>query len=510
MAILGPILKQLVKQRKNRHDQRKRYTYQDQIRVLRKLLMKSRNTAFGKAYCFSDLLASDDFVSAFQRKVPIFEYESLYTSWWYRSLNDEESITWPGKIRFYALTSGTSQASSKKIPITSDMIRAIRRVSLRHSLALTEIGLPPSFYETDVLMLAGSSKLIREEGHFIGDLSGILTKKLPLWSQKFYKPGRRIGNIRDWGLKLEKMVLAAKDWNIGVISGNPAWLQILMEEIINHYQLASIHDIWPNLKLFLHGGVSIKPYMSRFEKIFGKEVYYLETYLASEGFLATQSSIRSPMKLVVDNGVFFEFIEFNNKNFSPDGQLLQNPEVVTLKDVKDNGEYAILISTCAGAWRYLIGDTVRFHSVGNFEISITGRTRHFLSLCGEHLSVENMTEAVARLSKQLKIDIHEFTVVGLPHKNLFAHKWYIAVDDRVNPGQIKILLDNNLKELNDDYAVERRHALREVIVEIVPHEKFYSWLKAMGKEGGQHKFPRVLSQNQYKSWDRFVQSGTLE
>jgi hypothetical protein len=506
MAILGPILKQLVKTRKNRHDQRKTYTYNDQVRVLKKLISKARNTDFGQTFGFTAILEAEDMVQAFQSQVPLFDYESLYTNWWYRTLNDEENVTWPGKVKYYALTSGTSQASSKKIPITPDIIRAIRRVGLRHSLALTEMGLPPSFYETDILMLAGSSKLIREDEHFVGDLSGILTKKLPLWSQKFYKPGRRIGNIRDWGVKLEKMIENAQDWNIGVISGNPAWLQILMEEIIERYKVENIHQVWPNLRLFLHGGVSIKPYMGRFEKIFGKEVFYLETYLASEGFLATQSAIHSPMRLVVDTGIFFEFIPFNNQNFGPEGNLLPNPQVLSLKDVKDREEYALLISTSAGIWRYMIGDTVRIHSAEKFEISITGRTKHFLSLCGEHLSVENMTEAVARLSKQLKVDINEFTVVGLPHKALFAHKWYIAADKSVNPEQVKVLLDNNLKELNDDYAVERRHALKEIMVEILPHEAFYQWLKQMGKEGGQHKFPRVLKTDQYASWEEFIRS----
>jgi hypothetical protein len=237
----------------------------------------------------------------------------------------------------------------------------------------------------------------------------------------------------------------------------------------------------------------------------GREIFYLETYLASEGFLAYQRNKDHPMQLVLDTGIFFEFIPFNADNFKPDGKLVENPEVRLLDQVNEEEDYAILISTCAGAWRYLIGDTIRFTSVKDFEIVITGRTKHFLSLCGEHLSVDNMTRAISEVSETLNIDIKEFTVAGIPYQKFFAHKWYIGTDQAVEDiPQLKILLDKTLSVLNDDYAVERKAALREVLVEVLPSRAFYDWLKIKGKEGGQHKFPRVIGNN-YSEWDEFVQ-----
>jgi hypothetical protein len=236
----------------------------------------------------------------------------------------------------------------------------------------------------------------------------------------------------------------------------------------------------------------------------GKEVFYLETYLASEGFLAYQRKRDHGMQLVIDNGMFFEFIPFTPANFTPDGQMVENPETLLLNEVAEGEEYALLLSTNAGAWRYLIGDTVRFNSVKDYEIVITGRTKHFLSLCGEHLSVDNMTRAISDISDKLNIEIREFTVAGIPYQRLFAHKWYIGTDQPVeNKEGLAKLIDNTLKSLNDDYAVERKAALKDVFVEVIPSRAFYDFLKVKGKEGGQHKFPRVIG-SMYSEWDEFV------
>jgi len=214
------------------------------------------------------------------------------------------------------------------------------------------------------------------------------------------------------------------------------------------------------------------------------------------------------IQLVLDNGIFFEFVPFNGNNFKPDGTLAENPEIRLLDEVTEDEDYAILISTCAGAWRYLIGDTIRFTSVKEFEIVITGRTKHYLSLCGEHLSIDNMTRAISEIAEKLNIDIKEFTVAGIPYDGLFAHKWYIGTDQPVeDPAKLKQLLDQTLCKLNDDYAVERKAALKEVLVEVLPTKVFYDWMKAKGKEGGQHKFPRVI-QNLHNEWHEFVQHQT--
>jgi hypothetical protein len=418
-------------------------------------------------------------------------------------LEGKEDVTWPGKVRFFGLTSGTSNDASKRVPLTRDMIRSIRRVGIRQLLSLAELDLPPYYFEKSVLMLGGSTTLVKMEKYFEGDLSGIMASRLPFWFNRFYKPGV-IAKEKDWNTKIDKIVKKACDWDIGGISGVPAWVQILLERIIEHYGLNTIHDLWPNFRVYTHGGVNFAPYKKSFEKLMGRDMFYLETYLASEGFLAYQRKQDHSMQLVLDSGIFFEFVPFNADNLKPDGKMIENPEVLLLDQVKEDEDYALLISTCAGAWRYLIGDTIRFTSVKDFEIVITGRTKHFLSLCGEHLSVDNMTRAISEISEKLNIDIKEFTVAGIPYQKLFAHKWYIGTDQQIESiPKLQRLLDETLSKLNDDYAVERKAALKDVLVEILPARAFYDWLKLKGKEGGQHKFPRVIGSSQCE-WDEFV------
>jgi hypothetical protein len=502
MAIVGTILQEVIKKKKSNLD-RKQLNYTLQQETLYKLLSKAKNTEFGYDYRFGELLKTENFVHHFQQNVPVYDYEKLFSDYWHKLLKGKANITWPGKVKYFGLTSGTSNDSSKRVPLTRDMIKSIRRTGIRQLLSLAELELPPYFFEKSVLMLGGSTTLVKMEKYFEGDLSGILAGRLPFWFDSFYKPGA-IAKERDWNTKLDKIVIKAKDWDIGGISGVPAWVQILLERIIEQYGLKTIHDIWPNFRVYTHGGVNFTPYKKSFEKLMGKEIFYLETYLASEGFLAYQRKQDHSMQLVIDNGIFFEFIPFNSKNFLSDGRLADNPQVLLINQVSEDEDYALLITTNAGTWRYLIGDTVRFTSVKDFEIVITGRTKHFLSLCGEHLSIDNMTRAISEVSEKLNIDIKEFTVAGIPHKKLFAHKWYIGTDQQIEDRQgFKQLLDKTLSSLNDDYAVERKAALKDVIVEVIPVKAFYDWLKMKGKEGGQHKFPRVIG-DQFSEWDEFI------
>ncbi|HLP73823.1 MAG TPA: GH3 auxin-responsive promoter family protein [Bacteroidales bacterium] len=501
MAIAGSILHGVVVAKKNSLE-RKHLNHNVQKDILYRLLNKAKNTSFGKDNGFNDLLKSQDFVRDFQKQVRIYDYETLFNQYWHKLLEGRENVTWPGRVKYFGLTSGTSNDSSKRVPITQDMIRSIRRAGIRQLLSVADFDLPPEFYQSSILMLGGSTTLVNREKYFEGDLSGIIAGRLPFWFDGFYKPGI-ISRERDWNTKLNKIVLKARDWNIGGMCGVPAWVQMLLERIIDHYNLSTIHDIWPNFRVFAHGGVHFAPYRKSFEKLIGKEVFFLETYLASEGFLAYQRKKDHAMQLSLDNGVFFEFIPFNSGNFKADGSLLPNPEVLTIDQVSENDEYALLISTNAGAWRYLIGDTIRFVSANDFEIIITGRTKQFLSLCGEHLSVDNMTRAISEVSEKMNICIKEFTVAGIPSDNLFAHKWYIGTDDIIRDKEaFRHLLDRTLAVLNDDYAVERKAALREVQVEVLPSGVFYDWLKMKGKEGGQHKFPRVIGRH-YEEWNEF-------
>lgn len=247
------------------------------------------------------------------------------------------------------------------------------------------------------------------------------------------------------------------------------------------------------------------PYRKGFEKLLGRPIYYIETYLASEGFIAYQAlPKRKSMRLVLNNGIFYEFVPFEEKNFTAAGEIKPDAETLLIDEVEEGKEYAILLSTCAGAWRYLIGDVIKFVSIEESEIVITGRTKHFLSLCGEHLSVDNMNKAIELVSNEMNINIPEFTVAGIPHQTLFAHHWFIGTDDKVDANVLKERIDFHLKKINDDYAVERSAALKEVLVEVLPLHKFYDWMESKGKVGGQNKFPRVMKNTQLDEWVKFI------
>lgn len=511
MAVVGALLNNVVRKRSANFKRKQTIGQDAQIKTLRKLLHRAHNTQFGKAYGFGDILESSNLVKEYQSRVPIYNYEKIYTEWWHKLLTGEQrNVCWPGRVKYFGLTSGTSNDSSKRVPLTTDMIRAIRKIGIRQLLALSDYHLPPGFYEKSALMLGGSTSLTKMQTYFEGDLSGILAGRLPFWFNSFYKPGKPIAREKDWTTKIEKMVAQAPNWDIGGISGVPAWVQILIEKIIARYNLNNIHEIWPNFKVFAHGGVSFEPYKKSFSKLLGEEVIYLETYLASEGFLAFQSERDSDMQLVLDNGIFFEFVPFDELNFNSEGMVVDSPEVLTLDDVEEGCEYALLISTCAGTWRYLIGDTVRFTDKSKAKIVITGRTKHFLSLCGEHLSVDNMSRGIQMVSEGMGIDIKEFTVTGIAYDGLFAHKWYLGVDgENISNPEVKERLDLALKSLNDDYAVERQAALKEIFIEMVPNQLFYDFLKLKGKEGGQHKFPRVLN-GLTKDWEGFIETWKKE
>jgi len=356
-------------------------------------------------------------------------------------------------------------------------------------------------------MLGGSTHLNDRGTFFEGDLSGITASQIPFWFQHFYKPGQEIAKTRNWNDKLEKITRNAMEWDIGVVVGVPAWIQILIEKIVAYYNVNTIHDIWPNLTIFVHGGVSFDPYRKGFEKLLGKSIYYIETYLASEGFIAYQAlPNRRSMRMVLNNGIFYEFIPFNQRNFDWEGNLLPGAETIIIDQVEEEKEYALLLSTNAGSWRYLIGDVIKFVSKKELEIIISGRTKHFMSLCGEHLSLENMNKAIELTADQLNIRIKEFTVSGVSYQNLFAHHWFVGSDDPVNGEELKFCLDEKLKTLNDDYRVERRAALKEIIVDVLPTQSFYKWMAIQGKEGGQNKFPRVLNKKKYREWRKFLEA----
>jgi hypothetical protein len=477
-----------------------------QLKVLKKLLKKARFTEFGQQYHFDRILLGKHAVKSFQQQVPVFDYNKIYREWWYKTLEGKPDICWPGKIKYYALSSGTSEAASKYIPITNDLLRGNRVVMVRQLLSLRNYqDIPMKSIGKGWLMIGGSTDLQKGPGYYAGDLSGISARKVPFWFTPFYKPGKRIAKTRDWNRKLEEIVEQAPNWDIGFVVGVPAWIQMCMEKIIEKYQLKNIHEIWPDLGFFVHGGVSFEPYKRGFEKLLGKPITYIETYLASEGFIAYQDrQDERGMRLVTNQHLFFEFVPFDSRNFDQEGNIVEDPETLHIGEVEEGRDYALLLSTCAGAWRYLIGDTIRFTNKEKSEIIITGRTKHYLSLVGEHLSVDNMNRAIQMVSEELNISIPEFTVTGVPCGLFFAHQWYIASETSLDPDLIRNKLDEHLRQLNDDYAVERRSALKDIRVKVLAPEMFMEFMRISGKEGGQHKFPRVLKGKMLKDWLNFL------
>jgi hypothetical protein len=356
-------------------------------------------------------------------------------------------------------------------------------------------------------MIGGSTHLQYNGRYYEGDLSGITAGNIPFWFQHFYKPGRKISRAADWGTKLDEMVRKAPEWDIGIIVGVPAWVQILMERIIEEHQVKTIHDVWPNLKVYVHSGVSFKPYIKSFEKLVEKPLIYNESYLASEGYIAFQNNPNSVgMELVLDNGIYYEFVPFDDHNFDDDGNLREDLTVLGIDEIEEGIDYALLLTTNAGAWRYLIGDVIKFINKSRCELVITGRTKHYISICGEHLSVDNMNRAIELLEEELNIGIKEFTLMGIRHDNMFAHKWYLGTNDQLDPKEAAKKLDAFLCNLNDDYRVERLEAIRDVIVEVLPTKVFYDYMKLKGKEGSANKFPRVLKNSRITEWEDFLKS----
>ncbi len=478
-----------------------------QRRTLRRLLRKAQGTAFGQYYHFREILREPDLIRAYQDRIPVFDYDTMHERWWRLSLGQVENVSWKGRVRHFALSSGTSGAPSKQIPITDDMRRAMRRAGLKMFFALTRFDIDPDLYTKPMLMLGGSSSLKDQGGYFVGDLSGINASKPPFWLRPYYKPGSALSRIIDWNERIDGIVKAAPKWDIGFLVGIPSWLQLMMERIIDHYHLNTIHDIWPNLEVLVHGGIHFEPYRKGFERLLAHPLVYMDSYLASEGFLAYQDRPGTHgMKMLLQNGIFFEFVPFPEAYFDEGGRMRDNPPALSIGEVEEGVDYALLLSTCSGAWRYRLGDTVRFTDLERSEIVITGRTKHFLSICGEHLSVDNMNEGVREVEKQLNTSIPEFTVCAIRLGSHFGHKWYLATDPPRDNEQVRTVLDEKLRSVNDDYATERDHVLQDIKIEQVPPAYFYGWQESQGKLGGQNKFPRVMKPEMFDQWEAWLRS----
>jgi len=481
-----------------------------QEKQLLTLLRKGQFTAFGKAHRFTQLLLKPNVRDAFREEVPAFDYNRLYRDWWSQAhLCDSPNICWPGKVPYYALSSGTSQAASKYIPVTDDLLRGMKRASRRMFCDMATFDLPPDLFSRHMLMV-GSCTAIRSEGrHFVGDLSGILGHNRPLWLERYYRPGRHITSLPDWSDRIHLIAREAPRWDIGFIVGNPMWVQLIFDRILQEHGLSSIHEIWPNLTMLVHGGVFFEPYRHTLERFLDRPLVYVDSYMASEGFFGYQDRQDTrDQRLLYDCGVYFEFVPFDDQNFDENGDFSADfPKSCTIDEVEAGTDYALLLSTSAGAWRYLLGDTIRFTNLERLEFRLVGRTKQYLSACGEHLSIDNLNHAVEVADKDLNAGIGEFLVAAIRHGDGWAHHWYLSTAQAGLSGEILAhTLDKALCDLNDDYATERRYALHEVKVHVIPQEWFMEWMDERGKLNGQAKVPRVMKGAQFEDFVRFVQA----
>jgi len=476
----------------------------EQLRVLFQLLDHAKLTAFGKKYEFSEVLAHHDIIEAFQQRVPIYDYNKLYEEWWHYLLEGHQNVTWPGGQQYFALSSGTT-SNSKYIPVTDDMLEAIRKSGIQQVLSLKNFNLPAEFFEKQILMLGSSTNLEQKDDHQEGEISGISAGNIPFWFKRFYKPGNEIASIENWDQKIELIARNAPQWDIGSITGIPSWTELMLKEVIAFNKVRTIHEIWPNLRVYTSGGVAFEPYRKGFEKLLDVPLVYIDTYLASEGYLATQKRPDAGMALIVDNGIFFEFVPFDEKNVDADGSVKQDAEVLTFSDVKEGENYILLVSTVAGAWRYMIGDTIMFTDKEKAEIKITGRTKHYLNVVGEQLSVYQMNEAMQLLEKKFNLAIKEFTVAALVDADTYKNRWLIGAEvTAVDAVEIADYLDGQLCSLNKNYHVARNKALKSVEVKIIPIDHFYQWSEQTKKRGGQVKIPRVMKQDDFLAFENFL------
>jgi hypothetical protein len=475
-----------------------------QKQVLENLLETAADTAFGRHYDFEGILNSENITKAFAEKVPVFDYDRLDKEWWHLVVEGKSDITWPGSTDYLALSSGTT-SNSKQIPVTDDMLTAIRKSGLQQVAALANFDLPPSFFEKQILMLGSSTDLKEINGHLAGEISGISASKIPFWFRGYYKPGKDIANITDFDERIKEIAIQAPNWDIGSLSGIPAWMELMLKEVIRHNKLNNIHDIWPNLAVYTSGGVAFDPYKKSFEKLLAHPLIYIDTYLASEGFLAMQKRPEtSSMALVVDSGIYFEFVPFEEKNMTEEGTVAPNADIITLADVELEKDYVLLISTVAGAWRYMIGDTVMFTDLERYEIKISGRTKHYSNVVGEQLSVIQMNVAIQAMEHQFNVCIHEFVAATIHRGEEYIQKWYLSVDKDLDKTEVAKALDKNLRDNNKNYNVARTRALKDVEAELIPVETFYKWSEDNKKLGGQVKIPRVMKEEAFLEFEDFV------
>jgi len=461
---------------------------QSQQNVFDFLISKGKKTTFGKEHSFQNI----DTYTQFSENIPIRTYEE-FSGFIERAREGEENVLWPGKINWFAKSSGTTNAQSKFIPITQESLEDCHFKGGKDMLSLYGNNFPFSdMYNGKGLMLGGTIKTSEKGNYKDGDLSAILLDEFPFWVNYHRIPDIETALMSEWEEKLERIAQQAVHENITNLTGVPSWMLILLKRVLAISGKKNISEVWPNLELYMHGGVNFEPYKEQFKTLIpSKKMNYLEGYNASEGFIGIQDKNPSEgLLLMLDYGIFYEFIPMDKFR---KGQL----EAIPLKDVQLNIDYALVISTNGGLWRYLIGDVIRFNTLSPFRIKIIGRTKSFLNAFGEELIVENTDKALLATCSICKASIKDYTVAPIfIDDSSGGHQWFIEFFRE--PEDIEFFkqeLDNNLKALNSDYAAKRTQnlILNSPEIVLIQNNKFYTWLKQNNRLGGQYKIPRLCN-----------------
>ncbi len=451
-------------------------------------------TQWGKKYDYRSI----ENINQFKERIPVQNYDTL-KPYIEKMLNGEQNVLWPSEIKWFAKSSGTTSDRSKFIPVSEESLEDCHFRGGKDMLAIYCNNRPDAkMFRGKSLVLGGSHQINQlSPDSYYGDLSAVIIKNLPFWAEMLRTPGMEIALMDNYEEKIEKMAHATLGENVTNIAGVPTWTIVLAKRILEITGKSNLMEVWPNLELYVHGAVNFEPYREQFKRLIDNpNMYYLETYNASEGFFGIQDqSDSSDLLLMLDYGIFYEFIPMEevDKEF---------PDTVSLSEVELGKNYAMVISTNAGLWRYMIGDTVTFTTKNPYRLKITGRTKHFINAFGEEVIIDNAEKALNKACADTDAQIKDYTAcpIYFSDDELGAHEWIIEFEKKPKEFERFIdILDNTLREVNSDYDAKRFKdmALRRPKVHMAPNNLFYNWLKAKGKLGGQHKVPRLANERKY-------------
>ncbi len=494
MAIVNSIFTWYMKKRIHQIELFMKYPLDVQEEWLHSLIASAQNTEWGKQYDYKSLLT----VSQFKERVPIQNYDTL-KPYIERMLTGEQNVLWPSEIKWFAKSSGTTSDRSKFIPVSEEALEECHFKGGKDMISIYCNHRPDTqMFTGKGLVLGGSHQInqLCDDIHF-GDLSAVLIKNLPMWAEYYRTPNISIALMDNYEEKMDKMAEATIKQNVTNIAGVPTWTIVLAKKVLEITGKKNLLEVWPNLELYFHGAVNFAPYREQFKELIpSASMYYLETYNASEGFFGIQDQDHSEeLLLMLDYGIYYEFLPIENL-------CNEQPKTLSLDQVELNKNYAIIITTNAGLWRYLIGDTVQFTSLHPFRIKITGRTKHFINAFGEEVIIDNAEQALAKACTATSAKVRDYTACPIYFKGEDAggHEWIIEFETQPDNFELFVdVLDQTLREINSDYDAKRFKdmALRRPKVHNAPTDTFYNWLKQRGKLGGQHKVPRLANDRQY-------------